>query len=104
MLGTSLDPPLLTAWYPYVPNLLAAVHVWLPLDSATYNCIHRSVHHASIQLDDLLNRVKLLKADRIGSYFGRCIKPLLNAIDKATNFSESVDRVLVMEAMLAIFP
>lgn len=57
----------------------------------TYHCIHRPVHHASIQFDDLLNRIKLLEADRLGSYLGRRVKPLLDTIDKASGSVESVD-------------
>lgn len=57
----------------------------------TYHCIHRPIHHSSIQLDDLLNRIKFLEADRIGAYLSCCVKTLLNTIDEASDRIESVD-------------
>jgi hypothetical protein len=84
-LGTSLDPPLLTAWYPYIMSLLAIIGVSRLFDSVSYHCIHRSVNHASVQLDNLLNRVNVLEVDCLGSYLCRSIKALLDTVDETSN-------------------
>ena len=83
-MGTSLDPPLLTAWYPYIMSLLATICLSRLFGSKSYHCIHRSVNHATVQLDDLLNRVNVLEVDCLGSYLCRSVKALLNTIDETS--------------------
>lgn len=57
----------------------------------TYHCIHRPIHHSSIQLDDLLNRIEFLEADSIGAYLGCCVKTLLDTINEApSRVSQSI--------------
>lgn len=61
----------------------------------TYHCIHRPIHHSSVQLDDLLNRIEFLEADCIGAYLGCCVKTLLNTIDET---SDLVSQLIVITA------